>query len=219
MPFCRRPDCRRDPSSRGTLTEGGKGTARSRDRSAAENLDLFRRMKAGEFSQRCPVLRAKIDMGRRNINLARPRALPHHHAEHPAYRQDWCIYPTTTSPMASPTPSSTSPIPSARSNSRSPPALRLVLGALAGPSQTAPVEFAKLVLTHTVMSKRFSHHPRARRPCRRLGDPACRHSPACAGAAFRRRPCREFCKRAGVARANSTTDVAMLMACVRRISQ
>ena len=77
---------------RGTLTEPGKNSP-YRDRSAEENLDLFTRMKAGEFPDGTRVLRAKIDMGSPNINLRDPIMYRILHAEHHRTGNDWCIYP------------------------------------------------------------------------------------------------------------------------------
>src|SRR5438874_11784741 len=78
---------------RGTLTEPGRNSP-YRDRSAAENLDLFRRMRAGEFPNSARVLRAKIDMSSGNINLRDPVLYRILHAAHPRTGGKWCIYPT-----------------------------------------------------------------------------------------------------------------------------
>src|SRR5215470_171430 len=78
--------------NRGTLTEPGKNSP-FRDRAPAENLDLFRRMKAGEFPNGARVLRAKIDMASGNINLRDPVLYRIIHAEHPRTGNTWCIYP------------------------------------------------------------------------------------------------------------------------------
>ncbi len=79
--------------NRGTLTEPGTNSPH-RDRSADENLDLFRRMRAGEFPNGARVLRAKIDMASGNINLRDPVLYRILHATHPRTRDAWCIYPT-----------------------------------------------------------------------------------------------------------------------------
>src|SRR5438874_12841270 len=78
---------------RGTLTEPGRNSP-YRDRNADENLDLFRRMRAGEFPNGARVLRAKIDMASGNINLRDPVLYRILHAEHPRTGTKWCIYPT-----------------------------------------------------------------------------------------------------------------------------
>ena len=80
-------------AARGTLTEPGKNSP-FRDRSVEENLDLFRRMRAGEFPNGARVLRAKIDMASGNINLRDPVLYRILHAEHPRTGTAWCIYPS-----------------------------------------------------------------------------------------------------------------------------
>ena len=79
--------------ARGTVTEPGRPT-RYRDRSVEENLDLFRRMRAGEFPEGSRVLRAKIDMASGNINLRDPVLYRIRYARHPRTGDAWCIYPT-----------------------------------------------------------------------------------------------------------------------------
>src|SRR5215468_3217729 len=80
-------------ANRGTLTEPGRNSP-FRDRSVAENLDLFRRMRAGEFKNGARVLRAKIDMASGNINLRDPVLYRILHAYHPRTGDAWCIYPS-----------------------------------------------------------------------------------------------------------------------------
>jgi glutaminyl-tRNA synthetase len=80
---------------RGTLTEAGKNSP-FRERSPAENLDLFRRMKAGEFADGAHILRAKIDMASGNINLRDPAIYRIRHAEHHNTGNTWCVYPMYT---------------------------------------------------------------------------------------------------------------------------
>ncbi|MBK7023837.1 MAG: glutamine--tRNA ligase/YqeY domain fusion protein [Sulfuritalea sp.] len=82
-------------ASRGTLTEAGKNSP-YRDRTPQENLDLFRRMKAGEFADGTHILRAKIDMGSGNINLRDPAIYRIRHATHHNTGDTWCIYPMYT---------------------------------------------------------------------------------------------------------------------------
>src|ERR1700722_15830672 len=80
-------------AARGTLTEPGKNSP-YRDRGVEENLDLFRRMRAGEFPNGARVLRAKIDMASGNINLRDPVLYRILHAEHPRTGKTWSIYPS-----------------------------------------------------------------------------------------------------------------------------
>ncbi len=103
--------------NRGTLTEPGQNSP-FRDRSVEENLDLFRRMKAGEFPNGARVLRAKIDMASGNINLRDPVLYRILHAHHPRTGTKWSIYPSYDTPTASRMRSKASRIRSARWNSR-----------------------------------------------------------------------------------------------------
>src|SRR6202008_3814041 len=80
-------------AARGTLTEPGRDSP-FRNRNPAENLDLFRRMRAGEFPNGARVLRAQIDLGSGNMNLRAPALSRILHAEHPRTGGSWCIYPT-----------------------------------------------------------------------------------------------------------------------------
>jgi len=80
-------------AARGTLTEPGRNSP-CRDRTVAENLDLLRRMRAGEFPNGARVLRAKIDMSSGNINLRDPVLYRILHASHPRTGTQWCIYPS-----------------------------------------------------------------------------------------------------------------------------
>ena len=80
-------------ASRGTLTEPGRNSP-YRERAPTENLDLFRRMKAGEFADGAEVLRAKIDMASPNMNLRDPALYRILHATHPRTGDNWRIYPT-----------------------------------------------------------------------------------------------------------------------------
>jgi glutaminyl-tRNA synthetase len=82
-------------ASRGTLTEAGRNSP-YRERTPAENLDLFRRMKTGEFADGTHILRAKVDMGSGNINLRDPAIYRIRHATHHATGDAWCIYPMYT---------------------------------------------------------------------------------------------------------------------------
>ena len=104
-------------ASRGTLTEPGKNSP-YRGRTPPENLDLLRRMKAGEFPEGARVLRAKIDMASGNINLRDPTLYRILHAAHPRTGERWKSTRPTISPTASPTPSSMSPTRSAPWSSR-----------------------------------------------------------------------------------------------------
>ena len=140
--------------TRGTLTEAGTESP-YRNRSVEENLDLFRRMRAGEFPNGARVLRAKIDMGSGNINLRDPVLYRILHAAHPRTGRAGASTRATISPTASPMPSRASRIRSVRSNSRI--IGRSTIGCLENlpvPSRPHQYEFARLNLTYTVLSKR-----------------------------------------------------------------
>ena len=111
-------------AARGTLTEPGKNSP-FRERGVEENLDLFRRMRAGEFPDGAHVLRAKIDMASPNINMRDPVLYRIRHAHHHRTGDAWCIYPMydfahppSDALTASRTPSRASPIRCARWSSR-----------------------------------------------------------------------------------------------------
>ncbi len=202
-------------AARGTLTEPGKNSP-FRDRSAAENLDLFRRMKAGEFPNGARVLRAKIDMSSGNINLRDPVIYRIIDAEHPRTGNQWCIYPNYdfAHGQSDAIEHITHSICTLEFSDHR-PLYEWLLEHLPVPAKPRQYEFAKLVLTHTVMSKRFLITLVQGGHVAGWDDP---RMPTLAGLRRRGIPpaaIREFCKRAGVARANSTTDVAMLDACVR----
>ena len=139
---------------RGTLTEPGKNSP-YRDRSVEENLDLFERMRAGEFPDGSRTLRAKIDMASPNLNMRDPVMYRILHADASSHAAtSGASIRCTTSPTASPTRSSGSRIRSARWSSRT--TGRCTTGTSRSWASIAPqqIEFARLNLTYTVMSKR-----------------------------------------------------------------
>ena len=202
-------------AARGTLTEPGKNSP-FRDRSAAENLDLFRRMKAGECPNGARVLRAMIDMSSGNMKRRDPVIYRIIDAEHPRTGNQWCIYPNYdfAHGQSDAIEHITHSICTLEFSDHR-PLYEWLLEHLPVPAKPRQYEFAKLVLTHTVMSKRFLITLVQGGHVAGWDDP---RMPTLAGLRRRGIPpaaIREFCKRAGVARANSTTDVAMLDACVR----
>src|SRR5213082_1846859 len=140
---------------RGTLTEPGRNSP-YRDRSADENLDLFRRMRAGEFPNGARVLRAKIDIAAGNINLRDPVLYRILHAEHPRTGTKWCIYPTYDfahgqSDAIEGVTHSLCTLEFADHR----PLYDWLIASLPVPSRPRQYEFARLNLTYTVLSKRF----------------------------------------------------------------
>src|ERR1700742_4053672 len=201
--------------NRGTLTEPGKNSP-FRDRSAEENLDLFRRMKAGEFANGARVLRAKIDMAAGNINLRDPVLYRILHAHHPRTGNKWSIYPRYDYAHGQ-----------ADAIEGCPPSISTVgfevLGPLYDgfieklpvPSKPHQYEFARLNLTYTVLSKRVLTQLVRDGHVASWDDP---RMPTIAGLKRRGVPpaaIREFVKRIGVAKANSVVDVGMLEFCIR----
>lgn len=141
-------------ASRGTLTEPGKNSP-FRDRSVEENLDLFRRMKAGEFPNGARVLRAKIDMASGNINLRDPVLYRILHAHHPRTGDKWSIYPSYdyAHGQSDAIEGITHSICTLEFEDHR-PLYEWLLSKLPVPSQPRQYEFARLNITYTLLSKR-----------------------------------------------------------------
>jgi len=139
---------------RGTLTQPGKNSP-SRDRSVDENLDLFRRMRAGEFADGTRVLRAKIDMAAPNINLRDPVLYRIRHATHYRTANTWCLYPAYdyAHPLSDAIEGITHSICTLEFEDHR-PLYDWVVEQAEAPHRPQQIEFARLNLTYTVMSKR-----------------------------------------------------------------
>ncbi|MSO88812.1 MAG: glutamine--tRNA ligase/YqeY domain fusion protein [Rhodospirillaceae bacterium] len=202
---------------RGTLTEAGKNSP-YRDRGVAENLDLFRRMRAGEFPDGARVLRAKIDMTSGNINLRDPVIYRILHAAHPRTGKAWCIYPTYDfahgqSDAIEGITHSLCTLEFADHR----PLYEWFLDNLPVPSRPKQHEFARLNLGFTVLSKRFLTDLVRRGAVKGWDDP---RMPTLAGHRRRGVPpaaIREFVRRIGVAKANSVVDVGMFEHAIREL--
>lgn len=199
---------------RGTLTKPGKESP-YRDRSVEENLDLFRRMRAGEFPDGARVLRAKIDMASPNLNLRDPVLYRIQHASHHRTGDKWCIYPMYdyAHPISDSLEGITHSICTLEFEDHR-PLYDWVLDAL-GIYHPQQIEFARLNLSHTVMSKRKLRQLVEGGYVKGWDDP---RMPTISG--LRRRgytpeSIRDFCERIGVAKANSFVDIALLEHCVR----
>ena len=140
--------------TRGTLTEAGKHSP-WRDRPAAESLDLFRRMRAGEFPDGAMVLRAKIDMASGNINMRDPVIYRISHAEHHQTGDKWCIYPMYdfAHPIEDAMEHITHSLCSIEFEDHR-PLYNWVRDNCSVPSKPRQIEFARLGMNYTVMSKR-----------------------------------------------------------------
>jgi glutaminyl-tRNA synthetase len=203
--------------NRGTLTEPGKNSP-FRDRSVEENLDLFRRMKAGEFQNGARVLRARIDMASGNINLRDPVLYRILHATHPRTGDAWSIYPSYdyAHGQSDAIEGITHSICTLEFEDHR-PLYEWLLDKLPVPSKPRQYEFARLNLTYTLLSKRVLTELVRGGHVAGWDDP---RMPTIAGLKRRGVPpaaIREFVKRIGVAKANSVVDVGMLEFCIREI--
>ena len=200
---------------RGTLTEPGKNSP-YRDRSVEENLDLFARMKNGEFPDGAKTLRAKIDMASPNINMRDPAIYRIVHTSHHRQGDKWCIYPLYdyAHPIQDATEGITHSLCSIEFENHR-PLYEWVIDNIGFDCKPKQREFARLNVTHTVMSKRYLRQlvetglvdgwddPRMPTLCglRRRG-----YTPS---AIF------DFVARAGVAKAYSVVDYELLEHCIR----
>ena len=202
---------------RGSLTEPGRNSP-YRDRAVAENLDLFRRMRDGEFPNGARVLRAKIEMASGNINLRDPVLYRILHAEHPRTGTKWCIYPTYdfAHGQSDAIEGVTHSLCSLEFEDHR-PLYDWLIDNLPVPARPRQYEFARLNLNYTVLSKRFLTQLVAQGRVSGWDDP---RMPTLA--ALRRRgvppaAILDFVRRAGVARANSVVDVAMFEHSIREL--
>jgi glutaminyl-tRNA synthetase len=203
--------------ARGTLTEPGRNSP-WRDRSIEENLDLFRRMRAGEFPNGARVLRAKIDMASGNINLRDPVLYRILHASHPRTGTAWTIYPSYdfAHGQSDAIERVTHSLCSLEFEDHR-PLYDWFLEHLPVPSRPRQYEFARLNLTHTVLSKRVLTELVRGGHVKGWDDP---RMPTLAGLRRRGVPplaVRDFVKRVGVAKANSLVDIAMFDFSVREV--
>jgi glutaminyl-tRNA synthetase len=203
--------------ARGTLTDPGKNSP-FRDRSLEENLDLFRRMKAGEFQNGARVLRARIDMSSGNINLRDPVLYRILHATHPRTGDKWSIYPSYdyAHGQSDAIEGITHSICTLEFEDHR-PLYEWLLDKLPVPSKPRQYEFARLNLTYTVLSKRVLTELVRGGHVAGWDDP---RMPTIAGLKRRGVPpaaVREFVKRIGIAKANSVVDVGMLEFCIREL--
>ena len=199
---------------RGTPTQPGTDSP-YRDRSVDENLDLFRRMRAGEFPDGSRTLRAKIDMASPNLHLRDPVMYRIRHAEHHRQGNKWCIYPMYdwAHPLQDSIEGITHSLCSLEYEIHR-PLYDWFLDQL-GIYHPRQIEFARLNMTHTVMSKRRFIELVTGGYVSGYDDP---RLPTLAG--LRRRgytpeAIREFCARIGVAKTDSVVDVAVLEDCAR----
>jgi glutaminyl-tRNA synthetase len=204
-------------AARGTLTEPGRNSP-YRDRTVAENLDLFRRMRAGEFPNGARVLRAKIDMASGNINLRDPVLYRILHASHPRTGTTWKIYPSYdfAHGQSDAIEHITHSICTLEFEDHR-PLYDWLLENLPVPSHPHQYEMARLNLTYTVLSKRVLTELVRGGHVKGWDDP---RMPTLAGLRRRGVPAqalRDFVKRIGVAKANSVVDMGMFDFSVREV--
>ena len=202
---------------RGTLTEPGTESP-CRNRSVEENLELFARMKAGEFADGEKVLRAKIDMASPNMNMRDPVIYRITRATHHRTGDDWLIYPMYdfAHPLSDAIENITHSVCTLEFEDHR-PFYDWLLDALDFDVNSRPrqIEFARLDLTNTITSKRKLRQLVEENHVSGWDDP---RMPTLSG--LRRRgftpaAIRDFCERIGVAKSNSLVDIAMLESCVR----
>ncbi|MDF2629621.1 MAG: glutamine--tRNA ligase [Symbiobacteriaceae bacterium] len=200
---------------RGTLTEPGKESP-YRNRSVEENLDLFERMKAGEFPNGTRTLRAKIDMASGNINMRDPVIYRILHAHHHQTGDQWCIYPTYdyAHPLSDAIEGITHSLCTLEFEDHR-PLYNWLLEACEVPQAPRQIEFARLNLTHTITSKRNLRRLVEENVVGGWDDP---RMPTIAG--IRRRgytpaSIRNFCNDVGVAKTNSVVSLMQLEHFVR----
>jgi glutaminyl-tRNA synthetase len=202
-------------TNRGTLTEPGTNSP-FRDRTVEENVDLFRRMRAGEYPEGKRALRAKIDMASGNINLRDPVLYRIIHAEHPRTGTVWHIYPSYDFAHGqSDAIENISHSLCTLEFEDHRPLYDWLLEHLPVPSRPRQYEFARLNIAYTILSKRVLTQLVRDGHVGGWDDP---RMPTLAGLRRRGIPpeaLRDFINRIGVARANSVVEVAMLDACVR----
>ncbi len=202
---------------RGTLTTPGTDSP-FRGRSVPESLDLFRRMRAGEFPDGSRVLRARIDMASGNINLRDPILYRILHAAHPRTGTEWCIYPTYdfAHGQSDSIEGVTHSICTLEFEDHR-PLYDWLLDNLPTPTRSRQYEFARLNLSHTVLSKRRLSRLVDEGHVDDWDDP---RLPTLRGLRRRGYPAeaiRDFARRIGVTKRDNTVEMAMLEHCAREV--
>jgi glutaminyl-tRNA synthetase len=200
---------------RGTLTEPGKESP-DRNRSIEENLDLFQRMRAGEFADGQYVLRAKIDMASPNINMRDPALYRIRRVHHQRTGDDWCIYPMYdyTHCISDALEGITHSLCTLEFEDHR-PLYDWVLDQVKTPAHPQQIEFARLQLEYTIVSKRKLNQLVTEKHVNGWDDP---RMPTIAGlrrAGFTPKSIRDFCERIGLTKQNSWIEMGVLEYCIR----
>ncbi len=200
---------------RGTLTEPGKNSP-YRDRSVEENLDLFSRMKAGEFEEGRHTLRAKIDMGSPNINLRDPIIYRVKKASHPRTGTQWCIYPMYdfTHSLSDALEGITHSLCSLEFEDHR-PLYDWILDVLDTPCHPRQIEFARLNINYTVLSKRKLQRLVEEGHVDGWDDPRLPTLEGIRRRGYTPEAIRNFCDLIGVSKKDSRVDMGLLESCLR----
>jgi glutaminyl-tRNA synthetase len=195
---------------RGTLTEAGKDSP-YRTRTIEENVDLFTRMRAGEFPDGTHVLRAKIDMASPNINLRDPTLYRIRHVAHHRSGATWCIYPTYdfAHPLSDAIEGVTHSICTLEFEDHR-PLYDWLLDELQTPHHPQQIEFARLNLTHTVMSKRKLLELVEQKQVCGWDDPRLPTLKGLRRRGYTPEAIRAFCEHIGVAKRDAIVEMALL---------
>ncbi|PIE71944.1 MAG: glutamine--tRNA ligase [Deltaproteobacteria bacterium] len=200
---------------RGTLTEPGKNSP-YRNRTPEENLDLFRRMRAGEFADGAHVLRAKIDMGAPNMNMRDPVLYRIRKVHHHRTGTDWCIYPTYdyAHGLSDAIEGITHSLCTLEFIDHR-PLYDWILDHLSVPCHPQQIEFARLNLNYTVVSKRKLLRLIAENHVSGWDDPRLPTLKGMRRRGFTPTAIRAFCDRIGVSKKESWIDLTLLEEAVR----
>ncbi len=195
---------------RGTLTEPGKDSPH-RTRSIEENLDLFARMQAGEFEDGMHVLRAKIDMASPNVNMRDPTMYRIRHVAHYRTASQWCIYPTYdyAHPLSDAIEGITHSVCTLEFEDHR-PLYDWFLGNVDVPCHPQQIEFARLNLTHTVMSKRRLLELVNKQHVTGWDDPRLPTLQGLRRRGYTPEAIRAFCEHIGVAKRDGVVEMALL---------
>ena len=202
---------------RGTLTQPGRNSP-WRNRSVEENMDLFRRMRAGEFANGEKVLRARIDMASPNINLRDPILYRIVRAAHPRTGDAWCIYPTYdfAHGQSDAIEGVTHSLCTLEFEAHR-PLYDWLIDNLPVPSKPRQIEFARLNLSHTVLSKRFLLKLVNERRVRGWDDPRMPTISAYRRRGFPAQGIRDFATMVGVAKADNVIEIGQLEYAARNV--
>lgn len=200
---------------RGTLTEPGRNSP-FRDRSVDENLALFAQMRKGEFADGTKTLRAKVDMASPNINMRDPVIYRIKHAHHHRTGDEWCIYPMYdyAHPLSDMLEGITHSICTLEFADHR-PFYDWVMDTLKTPCHPQQIEFSRLNLNYTVMSKRHLLALVNEKKVSGWDDPRMPTIQGMRRRGFTPAALRDFCERVGVTKKNNSIEIASLENCVR----